>query len=143
VPIDYICFNPTDLKPVYLLFVLLWLPVFCGAQTYYFKHYQVEQGLSNNTVYATIQDKSGFLWLGTKDGLNRFDGYVFKTFRHDAGNPKTISNNMVHCLSPDKDGSLWIGTDQGVDHYDAESETFSHLNIGGFDGVRCIVQDSL
>lgn len=141
-PIAYICLNPTDLKPVYLLCLLLWLPVFCGAQTYYFKHYQVEQGLSNNTVYATIQDKSGFLWLGTKDGLNRFDGYVFKTFRHDATNPKTISNNMVHCLSPDKDGSLWIGTDQGVDHYDAESETFSHLNIGGFDGVRCIVQDA-
>jgi ligand-binding sensor domain-containing protein/signal transduction histidine kinase/DNA-binding response OmpR family regulator len=139
---EYICVELTDLKPLYLIYLLLSLPCFCGAQTYYFKHYQVEQGLSNNTVYSGIQDKNGFLWLGTKDGLNRFDGYSFKIFRHDATDPKTISNNMVHCLSVDKDGSLWIGTDQGVDRYDPQTETFSHLNIGGYDGVRCIVQDS-
>jgi ligand-binding sensor domain-containing protein/signal transduction histidine kinase/DNA-binding response OmpR family regulator len=130
------------LKPVYLIYLLVMLPFFCGAQTYYFKHYQVEQGLSNNTVYSSIQDRNGFLWLGTKDGLNRFDGYTFKIFRHDAADPKTISNNMVHCLSLDKDGTLWIGTDQGVDRYDPQTETFSHLNIGGYDGVRCIVQDA-
>ena len=129
------------MKPLYLIYLLLLLPLFCGAQTYYFKHYQVEQGLSNNTVYCTIQDKNGFLWLGTKDGLNRFDGYTFKIFRHDPTDSKTISNNMVHCLSVDKDGSLWIGTDQGVDRYDPQTETFSHLNTSGFDGVRCIVQD--
>ncbi|AMR30801.1 hypothetical protein A0256_04865 [Mucilaginibacter sp. PAMC 26640] len=131
-----------DLKPFYLIYVLLTLPFFCSAQTYYFKHYQVEQGLSNNTVYTGTQDKNGFMWFGTKDGLNRFDGYSFKTFRHDATDPKTISNNMVHCLSLDIDGSLWIGTDQGVDHYDPITETFAHLKIGGYDGVRCIVQDS-
>ncbi|OOQ57501.1 hybrid sensor histidine kinase/response regulator transcription factor [Mucilaginibacter pedocola] len=130
------------MKPLYLICLTLLLPIFCGAQTYYFKHYQVEQGLSNNTVYAGIQDKSGFLWLGTRDGLNRFDGYSFKIFRHDSTDPKTLSNNMVHCLSNDIDGTLWIGTDQGVDHYDPKTETFSHLNIGGFDGVRCIVQDA-
>ena len=50
------------------------------AQPYFFRHYQVENGLSNNTVYCSIQDKNGFLWFGTKDGLNRFDGFHFKTF---------------------------------------------------------------
>ena len=51
-----------------------------NAQPYFFRHYQVENGLSNNTVYCSVQDNNGFLWFGTKDGLNRFDGYHFKLF---------------------------------------------------------------
>lgn len=130
------------MKTIYTVILLLLLPAFCSAQTYYFKHYQVEQGLSNNTVYACLQDKKGFLWLGTKDGLNRFDGYSFKVFRHNPCDKGTLSNNMVHALSLDKDGSLWVATDEGVEHYDPGTETFTPLNIAGHDGVRCIVQDS-
>jgi ligand-binding sensor domain-containing protein len=90
------------LKPAYLLYLLLLLPFnICSAQSYYFRHYQVEQGLSNNTVYCTLQDKHGFLWFGTKDGLNRFDGYTFKTFRHDPRNKNSVSSNMIHALCLD------------------------------------------
>ena len=68
-----------------LLLFVLWLYVnTASAQPYYFKHYQVENGLSNNTVYCSIQDNKGFLWFGTKEGLNRFDGYRFKLFRSDS-----------------------------------------------------------
>ncbi|WP_454804706.1 hybrid sensor histidine kinase/response regulator transcription factor [Mucilaginibacter phyllosphaerae] len=129
------------MKPIYTVILLLLLPALCGAQTYYFKHYQVEQGLSNNTVYACLQDKKGFLWLGTKDGLNRFDGYAFKIFRHSPRDKRTISNNIVHALSLDKDGNLWVATDNGVDCYDPKTETFTPLNIAGHEGVRCIMQD--
>ena len=63
-------------------FIVLLLTVSTASgQSYYFKHYQVENGLSNNTVYCSIQDNKGFLWFGTKEGLNRFDGYRFKLFQ--------------------------------------------------------------
>jgi ligand-binding sensor domain-containing protein/signal transduction histidine kinase/DNA-binding response OmpR family regulator len=117
------------------------LPVLCGAQTYYFKHYQVEHGLSNNTIYSSLQDKKGFLWIGTKDGLNRFDGYSFKVFRHNPRDSESLSNNIVHTISLDQDGSLWVGTDQGVDHYNPNTENFTHLKIGN-EAVRCILQDN-
>ncbi len=65
----------------FLLFCIFFIIAthFVLAQDYYFKHYQVENGLSNNTVLSSLQDEDGFLWFGTKDGLNRFDGYRFKT----------------------------------------------------------------
>ncbi|WPU92131.1 two-component regulator propeller domain-containing protein [Mucilaginibacter sabulilitoris] len=131
------------MKPIYLIYFLLLLPCsICQAQSYYFRHYQVEQGLSNNTVYCTIQDKRGFLWMGTKDGLNRFDGYTFKTFRHSATDKKSISSDMIHALCLDKNGNLWIGNDLGIDRYDPKTESFVHINPLNKDAVRCIVIDN-
>ena len=84
-----------------LLLLLLWLYVFTAhAQPYYFKHYQVENGLSNNTVYCSIQDNKGFLWFGTKEGLNRFDGYRFKLFRSDSEG-KQLRKDFIFCLFGD------------------------------------------
>ncbi|WP_147322001.1 hybrid sensor histidine kinase/response regulator transcription factor [Mucilaginibacter conchicola] len=130
------------MKPL-LLFLLIWLalPGYGHAQPHYFKHYQVEQGLSHNTVYCIIQDKRGFLWFGTKDGLNRFDGYTYKTFRHDPRDAKSISNNIVHALSTDAEGNLWVGTDNGLDRYDFKTEDFDHVYHDSRQGVRSITQD--
>jgi hypothetical protein len=64
------------------------------AQPYYFRHYQVEDGLSNNAVVCCLQDRKGFLWFGTKDGLNRFDGYTFKIFRNNPDDSTSIGNNF-------------------------------------------------
>lgn len=97
------------------------------AQPYYFRHYQVENGLSNNAVICCLQDKKGFIWFGTKDGLNRFDGYSFKTFRNNPLDTGTIGNNFIHCLYEDQNGVLWAGTENGLYSYNEKTESFSLL----------------
>ena len=100
---------------------------FAHSQPYYFRHYQVENGLSNNAVICSAQDKKGFLWFGTKDGLDRFDGYSFKVFRHDAKQQGSIGSNFIHSLFVDKDDILWVGTEKGLYRYDATTESFTLL----------------
>ncbi|WP_257668377.1 ligand-binding sensor domain-containing protein [Parapedobacter tibetensis] len=111
-------------------FVLVWsCPAF--GQPYYFSHYQVESGLSNNAVLCSAQDEMGFMWFGTKDGLNRFDGYSFKVFHNDPNNPNGLGSNFIRSLFTDHVGRIWVGTDQGIFLFDPKYETFSlfHPNI--------------
>ncbi|AEW01238.1 hypothetical protein A4D02_32955 [Niastella koreensis] len=91
------------------------------SQPYYFKHYQVENGLSNNTVYCSIQDNKGFLWFGTKEGLNRFDGYRFKLFRSD-NEGKQLRKDFIFCLFADAKDNLWVGTQNGLYFFDYTKE---------------------
>jgi signal transduction histidine kinase/ligand-binding sensor domain-containing protein len=91
------------------------------ADSYYFRHYQAENGLSNNTVFCSIQDTKGFLWFGTKEGLNRFDGYRFKLFKLDEDERK-LKRDVIYCLSNDQQGTLWVGTQNGLYRYDALHE---------------------
>lgn len=111
------------MKNLIILFFLLAVKFTC-AQPYYFKHYQVENGLSHNTVYASIQDSRGFMWFGTKDGLNRFDGYSFKSYRHDPANPKSLGSDLIHKLYNDQQQVLWVGTSTGLYRYDPVHEDF-------------------
>lgn len=111
------------------------------AQSWYFNHYQVERGLSNNAVVCSLQDRQGFMWFGTKDGLNRFDGYTFKTFRHDADDRGSIGSNFIHCLHEDSRGRLWAGTDRGLFRYDAASESFTPVAPGLTYIVRDVQED--
>ena len=76
-------------------------------------------------MISSLQDKKGFLWFGTKDGLNRFDGNDFKIFRNDPDRPGTIGDNFVHCLFEDKSQHLWVGTRRGAFRYNPLNETFS------------------
>jgi ligand-binding sensor domain-containing protein/signal transduction histidine kinase len=117
-----------NLKPALLVIIsqLLFVP-FLESQTVYFRHYQVENGLSNNTVGCSLADRKGFLWFGTKDGLNRFNGYSFKTYRNDRDDPASIGSNFIISLHEAKDGALWIGTDRGIYRFDATTESFSAL----------------
>ncbi len=94
------------------------------SQQYLFKQYGVEDGLSQNTVWSILQDSRGFLWFGTKDGLNRFDGKTFKTFRHVKGDPTSIGNNFIHSLWEDENKMIWVGTEQGIFIYNPENEEF-------------------
>jgi len=115
--------------------------VFVYSQPYYFRHYQVENGLSNNAVICSVQDKKGFLWFGTKDGLNRFDGYSFKVFRANPDHPGSIGGNFINSLYEDKNGVLWVGTEKGLYKYDATTESFSLLKTNNVTQVTDIKMD--
>jgi len=93
-----------------------------------FRRYSVDQGLSQSQVSCIIQDHEGFLWLGTQDGLNRFDGYTFKVYRHDVRDSLSISDNYINCLFEDSGGDLWIGTySGGLNRYDRDRDGFAHF----------------
>jgi signal transduction histidine kinase/ligand-binding sensor domain-containing protein/DNA-binding response OmpR family regulator len=98
------------------------------AQTITFKHLTVENGLSNNKVNTIIQDKAGFIWFGTEDGLNRFDGYNFKVYRHDPSDSNSLSNNSIWALLEDNKGNIWIGTKDGtVNIFNPDTEIFIQI----------------
>jgi len=94
-----------------------------------FGHLSVENGLSNNTVNCVLQDHLGFLWFGTIDGLNRFDGYDIKVFRNDPEDNHSLSDNSVWSLYEDRMGFLWIGTNNGaLNRYDPAADKFEYWN---------------
>lgn len=91
-----------------------------------FERITIEDGLSQNAGLAIFQDSRGYLWIGTQDGLNRYDGYGFKIFKHDPDDPSTVSHNSILSMEEDKNGSLWIGTwGGGLNRYDPAAETFT------------------
>lgn len=92
---------------------------------YYFNHFQVDRGLSNNAILCSVQDRDGFIWFGTRDGLNRFDGYRFKNFFHESENKKSLGSNLIHTLMVRNTNEIWVGTDQGIYIYDPQQEEFS------------------
>ncbi|WP_207531854.1 hybrid sensor histidine kinase/response regulator transcription factor [Desertivirga arenae] len=95
------------------------------AQSFVFKHYQIENGLSYNSVLCSMQDKKGFMWFGTKNGLNRFDGYTFKIYQRDPTNQAALGDNIIYSLFEDKNGILWIGTHSGLYNFDPATEKFT------------------
>lgn len=124
-----------------LLAFLLCLVLSCeifwaqGFQNFHFRTYQVDDGLSENTIYCIMQDSKGFLWFGTKDGLNRFDGTNFRIFRFDTKSKDSLGNNFVRSIHEGADGNtLYIGTDVGLYIMDVRNETFELMNIKDSDG---------
>lgn len=103
-------------------------------QDFHFKKIQVNDGLSENAVYCILQDSKGFMWFGTKDGLNKFDGSSFRVFRNNAKKPNSIGNNFIRCLIEGDDGCLYIGTDAGLYIMDTVEETFTKVTDKTNDG---------
>lgn len=93
-----------------------------------FRHLGTKEGLSHSNVICMLQDSRGYMWFGTRDGLNRFDGYKFTVFRNDPKNPNSISNNTINSIVEDKNGIIWIATwGGGLNRFDRTTEKFSHL----------------
>ena len=98
-----------------------------------FQHLSMEQGLSQNRLFAIAQDKYGLIWIATEDGLNRFDGYKVEVFRHERGNKNSLPDNVVRCLFLDSHGIMWIGTGNGLACYDYRSNSFQSFFYDGND----------
>ena len=92
-----------------------------------FEHLTSEDGLSNNRALSVIRDSQGFMWFGTLDGLNRYDGYEFRVYRHDPDDEHSLSANLIMALYQDRDDYLWVGTSGGgLNRYDPATEQFNH-----------------
>lgn len=94
-----------------------------------FGHLSIADGLSQMSVVSIVQDSDGYMWFGTRDGLNRYDGKEFKIFRNDIEDTLSISDNYIKVLVSDGKNGLWIGTAGGLNHYDSTSELFTRYFV--------------
>jgi len=93
-------------------------------------HITIEDGLSQSSIYCIFQDSKGFMWLGTEDGLNKYDGYTFKIYKSNRDDPKSLSYNYVKVIHESQSGVLWFGTyGGGLNKFDSEKEEFVHYRM--------------
>jgi diguanylate cyclase (GGDEF)-like protein len=123
---------------VALLLAAVWLTgpalVLAQEKNIRFDRLSSDHGLSQADVYAVHQDHHGFMWFGTQDGLNRFDGYEFTHYRHDPILAESISNSFVYSILEDGEGDLWVGTmGGGLNRWDRSENTFSHFRFDASD----------
>jgi len=93
---------------------------------YKFEHITPREGLSQSTVEAIIQDRKGFLWFGTNDGLNKYDGYSITVYRYSPTDSTSISDNYIYDIIEDSEGFIWVGTSDGLNKYDSDINAFKH-----------------
>lgn len=129
------------MKKSAVLFIIILLSSLCthaysfqNKNNYYFKRLNITHGLSQNTVNTIVQDRNGFMWFGTKDGLNRFDGQSFQIFKYIPQKENSLGNSFVTTLYEDKEGSIWVGTDAGIYIYYPQEEVFRSFSLKATDG---------
>jgi ligand-binding sensor domain-containing protein/signal transduction histidine kinase len=127
----------------------LWLqllpsfPAYSKAKHPKFKRLTPNEGLSQGFVKAILKDRKGFMWFATNEGLNKYDGYSFTAYKHDAKKPESIGGNFVHDVMEDQAGNVWVGTARGLDRFDRNADAFVHYTPSGKSiYVEHIFQDS-
>ena len=121
------------IKSPVLQSVLLCFCLFCGinfiaAQSLNFDHYSVADGVSQSEILNIHQDAEGYIWIGTQNGLNRFDGYTFEKYFYEPADNRSISNNWIFDIAEDPDGDIWLGTKVGLNKFDKKTGWFSVVN---------------
>eukprot|EP00388_Colpodella_angusta_P009129 GDKJ01024480.1.p1 GENE.GDKJ01024480.1~~GDKJ01024480.1.p1 ORF type:complete len:1385 (+),score=239.10 GDKJ01024480.1:3813-7967(+) len=106
------------------LYFCLGMSAFAQIPNLKFKHITNEQGLSNSTIENIYQDSRGFIWFGTRDGLNRYDGNEIVVFKNDPNDEKSISDNYITHIQEDKNKTLWVGTINGLNRFDERKNSF-------------------
>ena len=122
------------LEIITAMFLLFFAGTLLSQNNISFNHLNVEDGLSQSVVTCILQDDKGFIWFGTQDGLNRYDGYSFKVFRHDPNDLNSLKDNFIFSIYQSYDGPLYIETQQGNFHeYIALKESFNLVNKDSID----------
>ncbi|HYG49254.1 MAG TPA: two-component regulator propeller domain-containing protein, partial [Flavobacteriales bacterium] len=129
--------------------VFLWCSTQSYAQSARFKQLTVDDGLLQNSVGSINQDKAGYIWIATGAGINMYDGYDFKSFRHKPNDPGSLSANEITFVFPDSKNNLWIGTRyNGVNRMDLKTHKITRLKSdekgnGNYNaaGAFCILED--
>ena len=94
-----------------------------------FENFDTNNGLSSSTSVEIFQDSEGFLWFGTIDGLDKYNGYEFEIYRPIINNPHSISNNRINAITEDSKGFLWVGTSNGLNIFDKKAQKFYRINL--------------
>ncbi len=116
-----------------ILFLFLSISSFPQTEEYIFKQFTDADGLSQSTIFAMLQDQQGYLWLGTIDGLNRYDGYQFRVYVNNPSDNTSISDNFISALYEDSEGFIWVGTVNGYFNcFDRKTEDFKRYFASDF-----------
>ena len=111
---------------IFLILVASLGTVFPQKPQIKFKHLKVHHGLSQSWVKSICQDQQGFMWFGTFDGLNKYDGYNFTVYKHNPKNKNSLSNSLIETMYIDGHADLWIGTENGLNLYNRKNDQFIH-----------------
>ena len=138
------------IKVVVMRFFLLALSIIFGLQIlsaqqgdFNFINFSSKDGLSSNSVNAILKDKFGYMWFGTEDGLNKFNGVSFTIYRYNAADSTTIGANTITALCEDNSGDLWVGTNQTLSRYNRKKDAFINYSFNENNSVRALCSDYL
>ncbi len=113
-----------------LLSIFLYAHFFSQTQSVKFKRLTINDGLSQSTINCILQDFNGYIWIGTQDGLNKYDGYNVTQYKHLLNNENSLSNSYITALFEDKKGGIWIGTQEGgLNYKNSDNDEFSHVKL--------------
>ena len=120
-----------------LIFWIIGICIFCLAQKIQaqdydlaYQHITTEDGLSNNFATIIIQDQKGFIWLGTQEGLNKYDGYSFKIYKSDSEKKYHLNSNHITFLREDvQNNTVWVGTFTGLSKLHTQSDTIENISF--------------
>lgn len=137
------------ISPGFLVFLAVLAPSGLEAQAERrFERFSTDEGLSQSTVRSILRDHRGFMWFGTDDGLNKYDGYRFATFKRDPEDPGSLSDNYVRALYEDRERVLWVGTNLGLNAFERSTGKFRRFFAASekgqgiaHDSIHAIVED--
>jgi ligand-binding sensor domain-containing protein len=114
-------------KAINLIILLLFVQIGFAQKSkslFVFDNFADKNGVASNFINCFLPDKNGFLWVGTSNGLKRFDGDKFTIFKHEKDNPLSLVHSVVMALCEDKLGRIWVGTEEGIGYFDKQTNQF-------------------